>query len=222
MRILIIEDDKNMALTIKSDLSKYYKVDIAHTAKDGYRQAQTKIHQAIILDLVLPDMSGLALCRKMRKNRIETPIIMLTGKGETENKVRAFDGGADDYVLKPFVFAELLARIRSLIRRQKKIPPTEILCVQDLKLDLIAKKATRGNVYIPLRKKQLHLLEYFMKNPGRTITREMILSHLWKNEVDPTSNAIDVHIKYLRDRIDKGYENKLINTVHGFGYKIGE
>ena len=220
MRILLIEDDKHMALTIKEGLDRFFIVEIALTGEQGESQLQINSYDLVIIDWTLPDTNGLALCHQIRKAGMKMPILMLTGNAEVDNKVLALDAGADDYVTKPFRFEELLARIRALLRRQtvEIIPNT--LAVDDLTFDLNKRLVKRKGSIISLRRKELYLLEYLMRNHGRVITREMILDHIWDSSNDSLTNIVDVHIKYLRDKIDRPYSKKLIKTIHGLGYKI--
>ena len=220
MKILIIEDDKQTAKTIKDGMKDYYAVDLAYTGEDGEYQAQVNNYDAIILDLMLPDIDGISICKKIRESGIKTPILALTGRTKVRDKVSALDSGIDDYLTKPFSFAELLARVRTLMRRSPETFSSNLLSVGDLSLDVISKTVKRKRVKIFLRRKEFDLLEFLMRNQRRVMTRFMILEHVWDSSVDPVTNTIDVHIKTLRDRIDKPFAKKLIKTVHGFGYKI--
>ncbi|HEX8964939.1 MAG TPA: response regulator transcription factor [Patescibacteria group bacterium] len=220
MRLLVIEDDKETAYAIKEVLIDNYVVELAFTGAEGYEKALANEYDLITLDLNLPDINGLEVCKKIRSKGIITPILMLTGQDEISTKVAGLDYGADDYLLKPFNFEELMARIRVLLRRNHPHHMTNTLHVGNLTLDLTKKVVKRGNRSIPLRRKELSLLEYLMRNRGKVITREMILNHVWASIEDPSTNTIDVHIKYLRDQIDKPFVKKLIKTVHGLGYKI--
>ncbi len=220
MKILIIEDDRQTAETIRDVLKDYYAVDVSYSGKDGEYQASVNEYDAIILDVVLPDMDGVEVCKKIRENEIKTPILMLTGKTETKDKVTALDSGADDYLTKPFKFAELLARIRALMRRAPSTLDSNTLSVGNLSLDIGTNKVKRNDKTIPLRRKEFGLLEYLMRNRGRVLTRSMILEHVWDSDTDPITNTVDVHINYLRDKIDRPFPTQLIKTVHGLGYKI--
>ncbi len=220
MKLLIIEDDKQTAATIKDEMKDYYAVDVVHTGEDGEYQAEVNDYDVIIIDIRLPDKDGISVCKEIRKAGIKTPILMLTGSLETKNKVSALDSGADDYLTKPFKFAELLARIRALMRRNPNTLDSNVLSLGDLTLDITANRVQRKKKTIPLRRKEFSLLEYLMRNPERVITRTMILEHVWDSSVDPITNTVDVHINYLRDKIDRPFGTKLIKTVHGLGYKI--
>ena len=220
MRILLIDDDKQMALAVKAALENYFIVEIALTGEKGEAQLQLNNYDLAIIDWVLPDTNGLELCERIRNAGINIPILMLTGQIETEKKVMSLNAGADDYLTKPFRFEELLARIRALLRRRTvEIVPTT-LSVDDLIFDLNKRSVKRNGSVINLRRKELYLLEYLMKNIGRVITREMILDQIWDSSNESLTNIVDVHIKYLRDKIDKPFNKKLIKTIHGFGYKM--
>ncbi len=219
MRILIIEDDLEMAHSIRDVLKKQYAVDLASTGTEGEYQAFINEYDLIILDLNLPDIKGIQVCQLLRDNDIKAPVLMLTGQNQVDDKVQALDAGADDYLTKPFEPAELQARIRALLRRNSRHRSTT-LSLGDLTIDTATHAVTRGEQVIHLRRKEFQLLEYLLSNTGRTITRSMIMQHIWDSSRDPVTNTVDVHIKYLRDRIDKGFPQKLIKTVYGLGYKI--
>ena len=220
MKVLVIEDDKQTAETIRDGMKDYYAVDVALTGEDGEYQASVNDYDAIVLDIVLPGMNGVEVCKKIRENGIKTPILMLTGKVDTKDKVTALDSGADDYLTKPFKFAELLARIRALMRRIPSTLDSTSLSVGDLSLDVSTNKVMYKDKAIPLRRKEFGLLEYLMRNAGQTLTRGMILEHVWDSSTDPITNTVDVHINYLRDKVDRPFGTKLIKTAHGLGYKI--
>jgi DNA-binding response OmpR family regulator len=219
MKILLIEDEKETALTIKEKLKNDYQIDLAFRGEKGEELALINNYDIIIVDLMLPDKNGLEICQDLRKERINAPILILTGEGSIKKKVLALDGGADDYLTKPFSFAELKARIKALTRRNKR-DYSQLLIVGDLLLDLEKRIARRGNRLIPLRRKEIALLEYLMRNPGRVLTRDMILCNVWSEGEEPLYNTVDVHIKYLRDRIDKNCHQKMIKTIYGLGYKL--
>ncbi len=220
MRILLIEDEKEMALAIKNGLKDYFTVDIALTGKKGEEKAQADEYDLIIIDFILPDTDGVAVCKKIREVGLKMPILFLTGQDEVRTKVLALNAGADDYLIKPFKFAELLARIRALLRRPPITFISQILSVGDLSLDLSQRIATRKDRSVFLSRKQFQLLEYFMRNVGITISREMILEHAWDSTSEPKTNLVDVHVNYLRDRIYKALGKRFIKTVRGLGYKI--
>jgi len=222
MRILVIEDEKKVADFIKRGLKEEgYAVDVASDGEDGYFQAEEIEYDLILLDLMLPKLDGVTLCRKLRQNGIQTPLIMLTAKDSIKDKITGLDSGADDYLAKPFSFEELLARIRALMRKGKNQQNTR-LQVADLVLDLVGHKVWRGEEEIILTVKEYSLLEYFMRNAGTVITRTMIAEHVWDINFDTFTNVIDVYVNYLRNKIDKGREIKLIHTIRGRGYILKE
>jgi DNA-binding response OmpR family regulator len=220
MKILLVEDEKAMNRTLKKELSNDYIVKAVFSGKEGEYLANVNDYDIIILDVLLPDIDGITLCQTIRSNHIKTPILMLTGISEITKKIIALDSGADDYLIKPFHFVELRARIRALLRRQPEIISSRFLIIADLQLDLINKTVRRGEQVIILRRKELQILEYFMRHVGKIITRDSFLEHLWDSANESFANTIDVHIKYLRDQVDRPFEKKLIKTVYGFGYKI--
>lgn len=223
MRILVIEDEHRIANTIKKGLEQEtYAVDVVYTGPDGYDLASTEDYDSIILDLLLPEMNGLTICKELRKNQIHTPILMLTAKGQIQDKVQGLDAGADDYLTKPFSFEELLARIRALIRRPKTTL-NERLIVQDLQLDTKEYGVERAGKQIQLSSKEFSLLEYLMRNANSILTKDKIIGHVWDYDADILPNTVEVYIRNLRNKIDLPFKNKkpLIQTVRGFGYKIG-
>lgn len=219
MQLLLIEDEKETALTIKEKLEPDSKVDIAFLGKEGEDLAFNRNYDLIIIDLSLPDKNGLEVCQTLRKEGIITPILILTGESSIDKKVIALESGADDYLTKPFSFAELKARIKALFRRANQ-NYSPILKVGDLTLDPERKTAKRGKKTIHLRRKEISLLEYLMHNPGRVLTRDMILNNVWGGDEEPLYNTIDVHIKYLRDQMDRKFSKKMIKTIYGLGYKL--
>lgn len=220
MRILLIDDDRQIAQSVKDKLKEFFTIEIALNGEQAEYKIQIGNYDLFIIDWFLPDTNGLALCQKIRQASLTAPILMLTGNAEIEKKVMALDAGADDYLTKPFSFEELLARVRALLRRQPKDLLAPVLAVDDLTFDLAKRVVKREGSVIPLRRKELYLLEYLMRNNGQVLTREMILDHIWDSNNDSLTNIVDVHIKYLRDKIDKPFKKKLIKTVHGLGYKI--
>ena len=222
MRILIVEDEKKIAALMKRGLKEEgYAVDAAQDGVEGEFLATTNEYDAMILDVMLPKMDGIALCRSLRSRHISTPIIMVTAKDAVSDKVAGLDSGADDYLTKPFAFEELLARIRSLLRKHSAQAAT-MLKVDDLELDLISHKVARDGKDITLTTKEYALLEYLMRNAGSVITRTMITEHVWDINFDSDTNIIDVYINYLRRKIDDGFKKGLIQTVRGRGYTIKE
>lgn len=222
MRILVVEDEHRIAQTIKKGLEQErYAVDVAYTGTDGYDLASTESYDTIVLDLMLPGMDGLTICKELRKHNIHTPILILTAKGQIQDKVTGLDSGADDYLTKPFSFEELLARIRALARRPETFKEN-ILKVGDLTLDPKSYVVTRNNQLISLSNKEFSLLEYLMRNAGKILTKDEIISHVWDYESDILPNTVEVNIRNLRNKIDHPFKNKkpLLQTVRGFGYKI--
>jgi two-component system, OmpR family, response regulator len=223
MRILVVEDEHRIAQSIKKGLEQEkYAVDIAFTGTDGYDLASSEDYDVIILDLMLPEMDGLTICKNLRKHTIQTPVLILTAKGQIDDKVSGLDAGADDYLTKPFSFEELLARIRALSRRPNNTTGT-VLSVNDLSLDPKSFKVKRANTPIQLSNKEFSLLEYLMRHAGTICTKEHIISHVWNYEADILPNTVEVYIRNLRNKIDLPFEKQgsLIHTVRGFGYKIG-
>lgn len=218
MKILIIEDDSILAATLQESLRAQYSVDTASTSQQGIQRLRVLSYDLIILDLGLPDLSGTETCQQIRHMGVNTPILILTGQLETKDKVDALDSGADDYLTKPFSFEELSARIRALLRRMPVTAQT-VLELDGLRLDPAARTVTRNGHEVNLRRKEFDLLEYFMRNPNRVLTREAILEHIWESGNDPFANTVNVHIKYLRDKIGAPYDS-LLQTVHGVGYKL--
>jgi DNA-binding response OmpR family regulator len=223
MKVLVIEDEHKIANAIKHGLEQEsFAVDVAYTGTDGFDLASTEEYDLIILDILLPGMDGIEICRKLRAQNIHSPILMLTAKGQIGDKVEGLDAGADDYVTKPFAFEELLARARALIRRPRN-SVGNVLAVEDLSLDTISYEVKRGGKLVRLSTKEFALLEYLLRHPGQILKKEQIISHVWNYDADILPNTVEVYIGYLRNKIDKPFPNKppLIHTVRGFGYKIG-
>jgi DNA-binding response OmpR family regulator len=225
MRILVIEDEPKIAAAVKKGLElKGFAVDMVHDADSGLASATDPDYDAIVLDRMLPgSMDGVELCQKLRTDGISTPIIMLTARGTLGDKVEGLNGGADDYLVKPFSFDELTARVRALLRR----PPIQVgtqLQVGDLTLDTNTYAVTRGDKPVKLSHKEFSLLEYFMHHPGQVITKDMIINHVWDQDADILPNTIEVYIGYLRNKIDRPFPKSkpLLQTLRGFGYKLSE
>ena len=179
-------------------------------------------HDVIVLDVLMPGMTGIDVCHSLRQNRLDTPVLMLTALDSVDDRVKGLDAGADDYLPKPFAFQELLARIRALGRRKVQAREPDRLSLDDLKLDLRRRRAERAGKTIELSPKEFSLLEFLMRNEGRVVTRTQILDHLWGYDYATDSNLVDVYIAYLRRKIDKGYDRKLVRTVRGVGYALGD
>ncbi|OGK29939.1 hypothetical protein A3B02_00620 [Candidatus Roizmanbacteria bacterium RIFCSPLOWO2_01_FULL_42_14] len=219
MRILVIEDEKDVAESIQDMLCDTYVVDLAFSGEDGLFQVQVTDYDLILLDYVLPDIDGAQVCQSIRDAGIVTPILFLTGKYMIRDKITALDSGADDYLTKPFSSKELLARIRALLRRTQSYWHNT-LAMDDLRVDTQKRVVTRGDRRINLRRKGFDLLEYLIRNQNRVVTRNMILEHVWEYGIDELSNTVDVHIKYLREKIDRPFGSKFIKTIHGMGYTM--
>ena len=222
MRILIVEDDKKVGGFLKKGLQEeQYAVDVCRNGTDALYLAQVNTYDVIILDIMLPGMDGFTACREMRKKAILTPILMLTAKDEIADKVTGLSEGADDYLTKPFSFDELLARIRVLLRRSQDYKTKE-LKVGDLELDPLRRLVTRAGKKIDLTGKEYAMLEYLLRNRGRTVTPSMILEHVWDMDYVGFSNIVNVYINHLRNKIDRDFDIKLIQTIRGHGFRIDE
>ncbi len=222
MRILVIEDEKKITNFIGRGLKEEgYSVDAAYDGEEGYFLASSEKYDLIVLDVMLPKMDGLSLCRKLRQEDNITPIFMLTAKDMIKDKVAGLDAGADDYLTKPFAFEEFLARVRALLRK-RDVPKSTKLQVGDLALDLLTHKVTRSGKEIELTSKEYALMEYLMRNSGTVVTRTMISEHVWDINFDTYTNVIDVYINYLRNKIDRDHKIKLIHTLRGRGYILKE
>lgn len=223
MRILVVEDEHKIANSIKQGFEQEsFAVDVAYTGTDGYDLASTEEYDVMLLDLLLPGMDGVTICKKLRAANIHTPILMLTAKGQLNDKVEGLNSGADDYLTKPFAFEELLARVRALVRRPKQTVGN-VLKVEDVTLDISSFELKRGETAIRLSSREFALLEYLMRHPNKTLTKDQIIGHVWNYDADILPNTVEVYIGYLRNKIDKPFPKKpaLIHTVRGFGYKMG-
>jgi heavy metal response regulator len=218
MRLLVVEDEKKVASFIRKGLEEEgYAVDLVSDGRTGLIMGLDRVHDLIILDVNLPRMDGLSLLQELRQKKVTTPVLLLTVRAAIEDKVLGLDTGADDYLTKPFAFQELLARVRALLRRRVDAKPP-LLQVGDLELDPATRLVFRGEEKIELTAKEYALLDYFMRHPGRVLSRTMIAEHVWDYDFDPMTNVIDVYVNYLRKKIDAGQETKLIHTVRGVGY----
>ena len=221
MRILVVEDEKKIAGFVKRGLKEEgYAVDVAADGDEGYELASVNDYDLIILDLMLPKCDGVTLCKKLRADKLEAPVIMLTAKTSVQDKVTGLDAGANDYLTKPFAFEELLARMRVLLR--KPVQPATRMQIADLVLDLLSHKVTRAGRDIVLSSREFALLDYLMRNAGTVVTRTMISEHVWDIDFDTNTNVIDVYINYLRNKIDADFDKKLIQTIRGRGYTLKE
>lgn len=221
MRVLVVEDEQKIAGFIKRGLEeKAYAVDVAYDGLQGYNWAQSFDYDFIILDVVLPKMDGLELCRRLRSEGKTANILMLTAKDSVDDRVTGLDAGADDYLVKPFAFQELLARLRALRRRNDAQQRTPTLQVADLTLNLLTHQATRGEQVIELSTKEFSILELFMQHPNQVLTRDVIAEHAWSYDFYKQSNVVDVFIRYLRRKIDDPFPIKLLQTIRGTGYRL--
>lgn len=220
MRILVVDDDRRLCAVIKRGLlEEAYAVDLAYDGEEGEYLAEVNPYDLIILDIMLPIKDGIAVCRELRAKKISTPILMLTAKDAVEDRVKGLDTGADDYLVKPFAFSELLARVRALLRREGTSKSPE-LRVGDLTLDTLTRQVNRGQRPIELTTKEYVILEYLMRHPKVVVTRTMIEEHAWDYDFDSLSNLVDVYIRRLRRKLDTEGENSLIQTVRGAGYRL--
>ena len=220
MKILLVEDEKKVANFVRSGLkSEGFTVDLAADGEEGLFLARDGDFDLIVLDILLPKLDGITLCKKLRAEGKTVPIIMLTAKDSVEDRVRGLDAGADDYLTKPFSFAELLARARALTRRHKAAGE-EKLAVGDLTLDPETFEVERGGKKLALSATEFRLLKYLMENSSHVVTKTLILENVWGYDFSPESNVVDVYIKYLRDKIDKGFKISFIKTVRGIGYRL--
>lgn len=224
MRILIVEDEKKVASFIKKGLEENnYDADIANDGLEGEKLSQVNKYDLYILDIIIPGINGLELCKKLKSSDPNIPVLMLTALGTTDDKIIGFEAGANDYLVKPFEFRELLARVKVLAKKSEPVPEkTNILISGDLQLDLDKKVARRGSANIELTAKEFSLLEYFMKNSGRVLSRIDIAEKVWDIKFDFGTNVVDVYVNFLRKKIDKGHDKKLIHTRVGFGYVFGD
>jgi DNA-binding response OmpR family regulator len=223
MRLLVVEDEHLIAASLKKGLEQeHYVVDVTHDGTTGYDLAATEDYGLIILDLMLPGIDGITICKKLRQDGNHVPIIMLTAKSQVQDKVTGLDTGADDYLTKPFSFEELLARIRALSRRPQKTATGNTLTVGDLSLDIATYQVIRSGETLSLSGKEFALLEYLMRHPNQILSKDQITSHVWDYESDILPNTIEVYIRNLRKKIDLPFpkKNSLIKTIRGFGYKI--
>jgi len=223
MRVLVVEDEHKIANSIKKGLEQEsYAVDISFDGQEGYDLLSSEEYDVAIVDRMLPGMDGLILCKQLREKAIHTPILLLTAKGQVSDRVEGLNAGADDYLVKPFAFTELLARVKALIRRPKQTTAT-VLQVADLEMNTLTYQVTRAGKPIPLSSKEYSLLEYLMRHPNQIISKEQIINHVWSYDADVLPNSVEVYITHLRNKIDKPFPpQQLIHTVRGFGYKISQ
>jgi DNA-binding response OmpR family regulator len=221
MHVLIVEDERKIATYIKRGLEEQgYAVDVAFTGREALDWVDTVTFDLIVLDILLPELDGLAVCRILRKRGLRVPILMLTARDAIDDRVAGLDAGADDYLVKPFALKELLARLRALNRRAADVTKSPILHIADLSLDTLTHRVRRGSKTIELAAKEYAVLECLMREPERILSRTLIADHVWNYDVYNESNVVDVYIRNLRRKIDDGFDQKLIHTVRGAGYRL--
>jgi two-component system copper resistance phosphate regulon response regulator CusR len=222
MRILLVEDEKKLAGMVERGLkAERYAVDVAHDGETGWQMAGTYEYDLVILDLMLPGLSGTEILRRIRRKNSTVPILILTARDATDEKVENFEAGADDYLTKPFAFAELLVRVKALLRRGP-VNRSSVLRVGDLEVDRLSKQVRRAGKRIELTAKEYSLLEYFATNPGRVFSRTMIIEHVWDQSFEGLTNIVDVYVRHLREKVDDAFSTKLIRTVRGMGYCLSD
>jgi two-component system OmpR family response regulator len=220
MRILVVEDETRLATLVRRGLEEEgHAVDLAVTGEEALDWIEAAAFDAIVLDVMLPGLDGLDVCRRLRRRRVQTPILLLTARDAVPDRVAGLDAGADDYLVKPFAFAELAARLRALARRSPETAAT-VLEVGEVRLDPATRRVWRGAAEIALPNKEFRILEYLMRNPNRVLTRDMIADHVWDYDFASVTNVIDVHIRSLRRRLNDPYPGTLIQTVRGAGYRL--
>lgn len=222
MKMLIVEDEKDLCDLLKKRLQKDYTIDVCPDGESARDYLDTYTYDIVLLDIMLPKIDGITLLKWLRKKKNTTPVLLLTAKSSVEERVEGLDAGADDYLVKPFAFEELQARLRVLLRRNAAADPSDTLIYEDLVMDTKKKKVSRGGKEISLTTKEYKLLQYMMRNPGHVLSRDQLEQRCWDSNFEGGSNIIDVYIRYLRKKVDSGYEKKLIRTVYGKGYCLGE
>jgi two-component system OmpR family response regulator len=221
MRALIIEDDRTIAEFVMRGLREAgFAVDHEADGEAGLEAALQQPYDVAIVDLMLPTRDGLSVIDALRKRGATTPVLILSARRAVDDRVKGLQAGGDDYLTKPFAFAELLARVQALVRRASRTPEPTTLTVEDLVLDLLSRRVTRGGAAIELRPREFALLEYLMRNTGKVVSKTMILSHVWDYNFDPQTNVVDVLVSRLREKIDRSFEKKLLHTVRGVGYVL--
>ncbi|MCE0522408.1 MAG: response regulator transcription factor [Methylacidiphilales bacterium] len=221
MRLLVVEDDPKLAsFIVKGFKQSGFAVDHYADGSEGLAYALGEPYAAAVIDIMLPGLDGLSLVQELRKNKVMTPVLILSAKATVDDRVRGLRSGGDDYVTKPFAFDELLARVQALVRRGSHTPEPTTLTLADLSLDLLGRKVTRAGKQLELQAREFALLEYLMRNAGRVVTKTMILSHIWDYAFDPQTNVVDVLVCRVRNKVDKGFDKKLIKTLRGMGYVL--
>lgn len=223
MRILVVEDDsKTASFIVKGLRQSGYTVDHAEDGEQGLSLASSEPYDAVILDIMLPLLDGLSLTEELRKRKVNVPILLLSAKRSVNDRVRGLESGGDDYMTKPFSFSELLARVQAIVRRSSGVSEPTRLTVGDLEMNLVTRQVRRQDKEIDLQPREFTLLEYLMRNPGRVVSKTMIMEHVWGYSFDPMTNVVEARICRLRDKIDKDFRTKLIHTIRGFGYALRE
>ena len=223
MRILLVEDDQKIAsFIIKGLKAQGFAVDHAADGENGLHLALTEPYDAAVIDIMLPRMDGLKIIENMRREKLKTPVIILSARGEVDDRVKGLQIGADDYLTKPFAFSELLARLQALIRRSSDVSEPTKLAVADISMNLINREVVRAGKKIELQPLEFSLLEYLLRNAGRVVSKTMIMEHVWDYYFDPQTNVVESRIYKLREKIDKGFATRLIHTVRGVGYVLKE
>jgi len=221
MRVLVVEDDAKIAsFVVKGLKAAGFAADHSLDGETGLHRALTESYDAAIIDIMLPKLDGLSVIEKMRREKIRTPVIILSAKGSIDDRVRGLQMGSDDYITKPFAFSELLARVQALIRRASGLSEPTRLTVGDLSVNLLTREVTRGGKKIELQPIEFSLLEYLMRSTGRVVSKTMIMEHVWNYNFDPQTNVVEARICRLRDKIDRDFDRKLIHTVRGVGYVL--
>lgn len=221
MRVLLVEDERRLVRALRRMLEEErYVVDEAFDGIEGEELARDGEYDFIVLDVMLPGRDGVAVCRNLRKSKVATPILMLTARDTIEDRVKGLDAGADDYLVKPFASLELLARLRALDRRRTEVMPETRLESDGLVMDLVRHEVSRGGRSIELTAREYALLEYFLRHPGQALTRTQILAAVWRYDTEVVSNVVDIYVHYLRDKVDRGFERKLLHTIRGVGYSL--
>ena len=221
MRALLVEDDAIIAEFVARGLREAgFAVDRESDGESGLHAALRQEYDVAIVDVMLPKRDGLSLIDEVRRRNVTTPVLILSARRAVDDRVRGLQAGGDDYLTKPFAFAELLARVQALLRRSTRSPLATALSLEDLELDLLSRRVTRGGRALDLRPREFALLEYLMRNAGRVVSKTMILSHVWESQFDPQTNVVDVLVSRLRDKIDRPFERKLLHTVRGVGYVL--
>ena len=223
MRVLIVEDDKMMASFISKGLKQEgFAVDHVSNGEDGLQLALSEVYDAAIIDIMLPKLDGLSLIEEMRNREINTPVLILSAKRSVDDRVKGLQKGGDDYLTKPFAFSELLARIQALMRRATGVTKPTYLSVGDLSMDLLSREVIRSGKRIDLQPREFSLLEYLMRNAGRVVSKTMIMEHVWDYNFDPETNVVEARVYRLREKIEAGFDKKLIHTIKGAGYVLRE